>query len=154
MVVLLLLRSSKDKNIKKITGIVTQNAMALVFLTSLASTLGSLFLSDIAGFEPCHLCWYQRGFMYPIALIAGVALYFGENIHKYIISLGIVGFAISIYHVFIQIQPQLSPCSTASVDCSVKQFEYFGYISIPVMSASAFLLIILFSLSTILQKRS
>jgi hypothetical protein len=36
---------------------------------AIVATLGSLFMSEIAGFIPCRLCWVQRGFMYPLALV-------------------------------------------------------------------------------------
>src|SRR5262245_61865647 len=55
--------------------ILADNAFLLAFLTSLISTLGSLYYSDVRGFEPCKFCWFQRIFMYPQALLLGIALY-------------------------------------------------------------------------------
>jgi hypothetical protein len=43
------------------------------FLVSSVATAGSLFFSEIAGFVPCELCWYQRICMYPLSLIDTLA---------------------------------------------------------------------------------
>jgi len=37
------------------------------WLVSVVATLGSLYFSEISGFIPCELCWYQRILMYPLA---------------------------------------------------------------------------------------
>src|SRR4029079_16621504 len=39
------------------------------FVVASIATGGSLFLSEVAGFVPCELCWYQRIFMYPLAVV-------------------------------------------------------------------------------------
>ncbi len=36
---------------------------------ALAATLGALFIGEVMGMTPCLLCWYQRIFMFPLALI-------------------------------------------------------------------------------------
>ncbi len=41
------------------------NAVWLAFAVALFTTLGSLYLSEIAHFTPCPLCWYQRICMSP-----------------------------------------------------------------------------------------
>lgn len=43
-------------------------AANLAWAVAVISTLGSLFLSEVADFTPCLLCWIQRGFMYPLAV--------------------------------------------------------------------------------------
>uniref|UniRef100_UPI002FC682D4 disulfide bond formation protein B n=2 Tax=unclassified Hydrogenophaga TaxID=2610897 RepID=UPI002FC682D4 len=42
---------------------------------ALVSTLGALFLGEVMGMTPCLLCWYQRIFMFPLALILGMAAF-------------------------------------------------------------------------------
>ena len=49
-------------------------ALALAWLVALTATLGSLYLSEVVGFAPCLLCWYQRIAMYPLAVVLGMAL--------------------------------------------------------------------------------
>ncbi|WP_082321816.1 disulfide bond formation protein B [Variovorax paradoxus] len=39
----------------------------MAFLVAFASTLGSLFFSEVMKLEPCVLCWYQRIAMFPLS---------------------------------------------------------------------------------------
>ncbi|MGR5922655.1 disulfide bond formation protein B [Bacillus pacificus] len=41
---------------------------------SLIATCGSLYFSEILGFTPCNLCWYQRIFMYPLIFLIIIAM--------------------------------------------------------------------------------
>ncbi|WP_228286321.1 disulfide oxidoreductase [Arcobacter vandammei] len=112
------------------------------FLLSLVATLGSLFFSEIMNFVPCSLCWYQRIFMYPLVFIFLLnLLYPDKNVFKYSFPLACVGLLISIYHnlLILKIIPEtLSPCVNG-VPCSVDYLNYFGFITIPLMSFVAFL---------------
>ncbi len=51
-----------------------ENGLVFIFTISLIATFGSLYFSEVRGYEPCTLCWYQRILMYPIVLITGIAL--------------------------------------------------------------------------------
>lgn len=132
-------------------------AEVFAFIVALTATLGSLFFSEIAGFTPCKLCWFQRIFMYPLPVILGVSLIKKtRDVEKYVLPLSLIGGAIGLYHYIEQISPNpLTPCSSLgfSVSCSERFFTYFGYITIPWMSFSAFFLIsallILYSKSVI-----
>ena len=39
------------------------------WLIAAGSTLGSLFFSEVMELIPCVLCWYQRIFLFPLAII-------------------------------------------------------------------------------------
>src|SRR3954449_3294771 len=41
----------------------------IAWAIALTATLGSLYFSEIAHFEPCRLCWFQRICMYPLAVV-------------------------------------------------------------------------------------
>ena len=114
------------------------------FLISLIATLGSLFFSEIMNFVPCSLCWYQRIFMYPLVFIFLInLLYPDDKVFKYSFHLVIIGLFISIYHnlLILKIIPEtLSPC-ISGVPCSVDYLNYFGFITIPLLSFIAFLTI-------------
>ena len=114
------------------------------FLISLIATLGSLFFSEIMNFVPCSLCWYQRIFMYPLVFIFLInLLYPDRSVFKYSFPLVIIGLFISIYHnlLILKIIPEtLSPC-ISGVPCSVDYLNYFGFITIPLLSFIAFLTI-------------
>lgn len=120
------------------------NYLFFAFIISLFATLGSLFFSEIMHFIPCSLCWYQRIFMYPLVFIFLInLLYPDDKVFKYSFPLVIVGLFISIYHnlLILKIIPEtLSPC-ISGVPCSVDYLNYFGFITIPLLSFIAFLTI-------------
>src|SRR4051812_10965964 len=45
----------------------------LAALVAVVATCGSLYLSEVAHFVPCTMCWYQRIAMYPLAPMLVVA---------------------------------------------------------------------------------
>lgn len=134
---------SKHKLVKKILHEISENRVGILFLISITAMLGSLTFSEILHFTPCKLCWYQRSFMYPQAIILGIAFWKKDsNIVKYVVALSVVGLLIALYHVLLQNYPGLLPCSDEIVNCAKVKSRIFGYITIPVMSATAFLLLI------------
>lgn len=116
------------------------------FLVSLIATLGSLFFSEIMNFVPCSLCWYQRIFMYPLVFIFLVnLLYPDDKIYKYSFPLVIIGLAFSIYHnlLILKVIPEnLSPC-VQGIPCSVDYLNWFGFITIPLLSFFAYTIILI-----------
>ncbi len=127
-------------------NVLKQNSLLLIFIISMIATMGSLFYSEIIGYAPCKLCWFQRIFMYPIPLLAGIALIKkDQTIKKYILFLAIIGAIFSIYHYSIQFLPQLVACTIDGANCAEKQSFYFGYITIPMMALTAFITITLLS---------
>ena len=135
----------------KRTGSILQffgkHALLFSYIVALVATLGSLFYSEIAKYEPCKLCLYQRILMYPQVLILGMAfLKKDKKIANYSIMLSVVGAGIAFYHYMLQrgVVQELVPCATVgySVSCAEKFVMIYGYITIPLMSLSAFLLIL------------
>lgn len=112
------------------------------FVALVAST-GSLYLSDVVGFVPCSLCWYQRIAMYPLVVVLLVGTVRGDApVWRYALPLAVIGAAIAAYHVTIQLQPSLDVgvCS-AGASCTGRYLAIFGFVSIPVMAGGGFLLI-------------
>ncbi len=123
-----------------------RHGLLIAFLASLIAMSGSLFYSNVAGFTPCELCWFQRIFMYPQVIILFMALWKKDKkIVDYSLALSVIGALIAGYHYLLQIGVASGlPCSAIgySVSC-VKLFVMeFGYITLPLMSFTAFLLII------------
>lgn len=144
----------KDKTSKKIVSLVSENYIILIFLITAGASFGSLFLSDIMGYLPCKLCWYQRIFIYPQVIISGVALFANDmNVRKYLLPLSLVGTSIAIYHILLQAFPGILQCGDEAVNCSTNQLVGFGYVTIPVMSLTAFVILILIKLATYLNEK-
>lgn len=116
------------------------------FLIALAATLISLYFSEIMKLVPCVLCWYQRICMYSLIAISAVSIMRKDKaIADYVLPLSIVGLAIAIYHnlLYYSILPEsVAPC-TQGISCTTKQIEWFGFITIPLLSMLTFALITL-----------
>src|SRR5690606_33337791 len=106
-------------------------ALWLAFAVAAVATLGSLYYSEIANFTPCRLCWYQRAAMYPLAPILGIAAILRDPRVRYLaIPIATVGAAISVYHYQLEMFPdQSSGFCSATVPCTVRWFEVFGFVS-------------------------
>ena len=117
----------------------------MAFIVAATATLGSLYLSEVAHFIPCMLCWYQRIAMYPIAIILLIAAVRRDHgVRIYAATLAVIGAVISFYHRLIQAYPELEgggSCDPAA-PCTAAYIEQFGFITIPYMALSAFLLIL------------
>jgi len=115
----------------------------LAFGVALVATLGSLYYSEIAGFVPCTLCWYQRILMYPITLITLVGIIRRDaGLPAYVLPLSILGIGVSTYHRLIELQiiEHTGVCSEG-VPCDLIWVNYFGFVTIPVLALTAFVLI-------------
>ena len=115
----------------------------LAFGPALAALLGSLYFSEIAGFEPCRLCWFQRILMYPLTALILVGIFnYDELLPKYILPLSLTGMGVSTYHIMVEnhVFGGASVCSVG-VSCAIKYVDLFGFITIPVMAFTAFALI-------------
>lgn len=126
-----------------------ENSLIAIAVMALVATLGSLYFSEVRGFVPCTLCWYQRIIMYPIVLIAGIAL-FQKNSKAALTTaiFALIGAGTSLYHYSIQklaVLQQSAP-SCGDVPCTGQYVNYFGFITIPLLAFIAFLFIAIMSL--------
>ena len=127
-----------------IKAFVTYNAILFAFILTLGATIGSLVYSEVIGFPACDLCWYQRALIYPQVIILGVALLKkNKEIFDYVLWLNILGIIIGGYQYVMQIIGYSGPCPVSGiVDCFTKDVFEFGYITIPMMSITVFVIII------------
>lgn len=127
-----------------LTTTIRSNLIYLAWFQALIATLGSLFFSEVMQLTPCLLCWYQRIMMYPLVLILTVGILLRERrLRYYVLPLSMIGLAIAIYHnlLYYGIIPEnLAPC-TAGISCTTRQIEWLGFITIPLLSLTAFLVI-------------
>ncbi|MFC6663971.1 disulfide bond formation protein B [Deinococcus radiopugnans] len=133
------------------------NRLYLAWLVALAATLGSLYFSEVRGFRPCVLCWYQRIAMYPLAVILGIAALNSDfKIRRYVLPLAAVGWVVALIQNLEDwnVIPTLKACS-ALVDPTVvpcnTPWPIWGagalsglnpILTIPMLSLIAFTLII------------
>lgn len=116
------------------------------WLIATLATLGSLFFSEIKHFEPCHLCWYQRICLFPLAIILGIGTYRGAlGISRYVLPQTIIGFLFAIYQVAIQEIPGWNPIDIcgAGPSCSEKVLIGLGFVTLPMLSVLTFLILII-----------
>ena len=114
------------------------------WLVALVATLGSLWFSEVRLFVPCTLCWYQRILMYPLAVILAIAAWRTDRgIVRYALPLSLFGAVVAGYHVLEQKIPGFGfpEACRGGVPCNVQYIDWLGFISIPVLSLTAFVLI-------------
>lgn len=124
-----------------------RNLYGMIFLVSFVATSGSLYFSEAEDLTPCTLCWYQRILMYPLVILSLVALRKRDPLFpRYVLPLSIFGTIIAAYHYKLQMfTPAASNfffnCNKGSVSCSIIDISYFGFITIPLLSFTAFAII-------------
>lgn len=135
----------------KMKKITPKNLLYVIAIFSWIAVVGSLYLSffgdPVANIQdgvlfdrfraliPCELCWYQRMFVYPVAIISTLGIFLKDKkVFYYILPFPIITVLIATYHVYIQAFPTgIIPCNSL-VPCDQKEFEYLGFITIPVLS--------------------
>jgi disulfide bond formation protein DsbB len=126
----------------------------ICWLIACASTLGSIFFSEVMGYAPCSLCWYQRISLFPLVFILLAGLFpLSKHVVKFALPLVVSGWLISFYHNLIYsgfIPEKMQPCSQG-VSCKEEYISLFGFITIPMLSLLAFTSI--FILLVLLMKR-
>lgn len=136
----------------------SRRSLLVGFVISLLATIGSLTYSDVIGYAPCVLCWFQRIFMYPQIILMGIAVRLGDRLmHIYGLVLSIIGGTLALWHYLGQLGFGSLPCSAVgySVSCAERFVMQYGFITIPMMALSAFLLMSLsYGLSIIASRDS
>lgn len=125
---------------------IAQLGLPLAWIVALGATLGSLYFSEIAHYEPCRYCWFQRIAMYPLAAILLIGMLRRDrHVAWYAVPIAAVGALISLRHRYIELNPSFGPggCS-ADVPCSAVWFERLGFVTLSVMALFGFVSIIVF----------
>lgn len=120
------------------------------------ATCGSLYMSEVLGWIPCLWCWYQRIAMYPLAVILAAGLIMRDrNVPKYALCLAVPGALASIYHILLQKVPAFAKFEscTLGVPCSVDYLNLFGFITVPMLALTAFVIVIIGSVVALRLQR-
>lgn len=127
-------RAAWARGVVRIAG---RGALPLTLAVSVAGIAGSLYYSEVAGFAPCVLCWWQRVLLYPVALLTAVALVRRERgIGPYILTLVVPGGVIALYQSLLQwgFLQSSAPCDASGTSCTFVYFSAFGFVTLPFLS--------------------
>ena len=117
------------------------NRLYVAWVIALIATLGSLYFSNILGFKPCVLCWYQRIFMFPLMFTLAFSLFARDPPGvRYSLLIAAVGWLVALYHFLLYsgfIPKGMQPCGPG-LSCSEISFQLWGFMTIPLMSLIAF----------------
>jgi disulfide bond formation protein DsbB len=135
---------------------VAPQSVVFAWIVATVTTLGSLYYSEHAGFVPCELCWYQRIVMYPLVIVLGVAaLRRDRAVWITTLVFVVIGAPLSLYHWLVERVPAFEESSSCSAiaPCSTPWFEKLGFVTLAWMAMSAFLLIGVLMVCTLLGAR-
>ena len=121
-----------------------ETALSLAWLVALAASLAVLFIGEVLGQTACSLCWFQRAFMFPLAVLLGFGLWWGDPaVGRYGIVLALAGAAIALWHLALYaglIPERIQPCAAAGPSCTDANQMILG-VPIPALALLSFLLI-------------
>lgn len=119
-------------------------ARGLATLVAVTATAGSLYYSEVVGFVPCELCWFQRICMYPLVAVLAVGVLRRDATSRWCAApLVAVGVPLATYHWLVERVPSIASTSSCSVGapCAVPYFEELGFVTLAFMALSAFTLV-------------
>jgi disulfide bond formation protein DsbB len=120
---------------------------ALLFIAWVVALVGSLavlFIGEVMGQAPCVLCWFQRAFLFPLAVVLAIATFRSDYaVWRYALPLAVIGWMVAAYHVLLYagVLPKgIEPCGQGP-SCTDAAMTVFGVVPIPALSLAAFSLI-------------
>lgn len=130
----------------------SDGALAAGWVLALAASLAVLFIGEVLGQTPCVLCWFQRAFMFPLAVVLGLGLWWRDpRVGRYGVALSIGGGAVALWHLGLYtglIPEPIQPCTASGPSCTDANQLVLG-VPIPLLSLIAFALIAAFSLASL-----
>ena len=114
--------------------------LPLALAIAAVATAGSLYYSEVAGYPPCEMCWYQRICMYSLVPVLAVAVVRRDRWGGwYGLPLAVAGLALSVYHYQLQIFPGQGSTCDVSAPCTYRWVDSLGFVSIPFMAGCGFI---------------
>ena len=134
-----------------------ETALGLAWIIAFTSSLAVLFVGEVLGQAPCLLCWFQRAFMFPLAIVLGLGLWWQDpRVGRYGVALALGGAAVAFWHMglYVGLIPErIQPCMATGPSCTDDNQLLFG-IPIPLMALVAFALIGLLSALSLKEKQT
>ncbi|MDH5442122.1 MAG: disulfide bond formation protein B [Candidatus Nomurabacteria bacterium] len=145
IVVLLIIGFVPNLRKSKTGQFIANRGSLFAFIVAIVATIISLTYSEVIGFTPCRLCWFQRIMIFPQVILLGFAWFkgLGKSLKFSIITMASIGVIISLRHYILQVSQAVSDCGADAVSCSANYSFHFGYITIPMMALTTGLLIII-----------
>ena len=132
-------------------------ALTAAWVVALLATLSVLFIGEVLGQMPCLLCWYQRAFMFPLAIVLGLGLWWQDaRVGRYGVVLSLCGAAVALWHtgLYVGIIPEpIQPCTATGPSCTDDNQLILG-VPIPLLSLLAFTLTACFSALSLKEPRA
>ena len=134
-----------------------ETALVLAWIIALIASLAVLFIGEVLGQTPCILCWFQRAFMFPLAIVLGLGLWWQDSrVGRYGVALALGGAAVAMYHIglYVGLIPEaIQPCTATGPSCTDDNQLVFG-IPIPLMALVAFTMIGVLSAISLKEKQT
>lgn len=134
-----------------------ETALVGAWIVALISSLAVLYIGEVLGQAPCNLCWFQRAFMFPLAVVLGLGIWWQDDrVGRYGIVLALGGAAIALWHLglYIGILPErIQPCTATGPSCTDDNQVIFG-LPIPLLALIAFLLIATLSILSLKEPKN
>lgn len=134
-----------DNVYSRTSGLLKQYYAEISLLLVTVATSGSLYFSEVLGWDPCIMCWYQRILMYPLVIVFGIGVLLEkDDVSDYAMPLVIIGSGMSFYHYLVQRVEQFhsAGCSVAQISCETQYTYYFDYITVPMMAFTVFVTVL------------
>ncbi|CAN5145199.1 disulfide oxidoreductase [soil metagenome] len=125
--------------------------ISITLVQAILAMAGSLYFSEVELYAPCVLCWYQRIAIYPQAFLMAMALFQKDiKVYLYALPLLFAGTVVALYHNWIYYNsnffhpggPAITCSANGGPSCTERYLEYFGFVSIPLMSLAALIIMI------------
>jgi len=117
------------------------------WLLAVVSSLAAIYIGEVLGQAPCVLCWFQRAFMFPLAVILAVACYYSDfTVWRYTLPLAVIGALFALAHslLYLGLIPQpIQPCTATGPSCSGDEMTIFGGLPLPFLALATFVAIII-----------
>jgi disulfide bond formation protein DsbB len=131
-----------------------RNSMYIALVAAWVAMCGSLYFSEVRGYVPCVLCWYQRILMYPLAGFIAIGLLRRDsNLPYYVLPFSVFGLGMSTYHYLLEKTDLFAESAVCAqgVSCTTQWINWFGFVTIPFLALIGFLIITLMSVIALLN---